>query len=63
MNIIDLDGFIGDYAAFASVSLACAPSYTGATIGSRLCYKSEALAKYSGRQFADLWADFNLIHK
>ncbi len=40
-----------------------APSYTYAYIGSRLCLKSEALADYCGKQFANLWADFYLIRK
>lgn len=29
--------------------------------GARLCLKSDALAVYCGIQFANLWADFNLI--
>ena len=40
-----------------------APSHPDANFGSRLCYKSEALAVYSGWQFGDLWADFILIRK
>lgn len=30
-------------------------SHTSAIIGSRLAYKSEALADYSGRQFREIW--------
>ncbi len=52
-----------EYAGFACASSDCAPSNSAAGIGSRLCYKSQALADYSGRQFSDLWADFNLIRK
>ena len=39
------------------------PSYSSATVGSRLCLKSEALATYCGTQFTQLWADFNLVRK
>mgnify|MGYP001047355896 CR=1 FL=1 len=46
----------GAYAGFAS-------ALTAAPIGSRLCLKSDTLAVYCGRQFADLWADFYLIRK
>ncbi len=46
--------------------LACAnsngvPSPSGAGIGSRLCLKNEALAKYCGKQFIDIWIDFIMI--
>lgn len=57
------DNYQGEWAGFACAYSAYAPSYAAAIIGSRLCYKSEALADYSGRQFADLWADFYLIRK
>lgn len=30
---------------------------------SRLCFKTDELARYAGRQFADLYADFYLIRK
>ncbi len=53
----------GASAGFASASSAYAPSHTTARIGSRLCLKSDTLAVYCGRQFADLWADFYLIRK
>lgn len=56
-------GYVGDYCGFASASSNTAPSNALAYFGSRLCYKSEALAEYSGRQFADLWADYYLIRK
>ena len=32
-------------------------------ISSRLCYKTDELARYSGQQFADLWTDYYLIRK
>lgn len=57
------DNYQGEWAGFAYASSSCAPSHTYAYVGSRLCYKSEALADYSGRQFTDLWADFYLIRK
>lgn len=57
------DNYQGEWAGFAYANSNVAPSFTSANIGSRLCYKSEALADYSGRQFADLWADFYLIRK
>lgn len=33
-------------------------SYTNTSIGSRLAFKNEKLAAYSGRQFAEIYADF-----
>ncbi len=59
----DFGEYRGEWAGFAFANSHYAPSNTAANIGSRLCYKSEALAVYSGRQFADLWADFYLIRK
>ena len=32
--------------------------YSGSIVGSRLCFKSSALAKYAGTQFIDLYSDF-----
>lgn len=37
-----------------------AVSYTNANIGSTLCFKTEALAEYAGRQFIKLWEDYLL---
>lgn len=51
------------YAGLVSADSSYAPSGTIAGIGSRLCFKSEALATYCGKQFISLWADFNLIKK
>lgn len=58
----------GDFnTGYAGVAYACsnhAASYASASIGSsRLCLKNEALADYCGRQFIELWADFNLIRR
>lgn len=40
-----------------------ASSYSYASFGSRLAFKSEELAKYAGKQFAELFADFCFIPK
>lgn len=53
----------GAGAGFAYARSNFAPSYTNANFGSRLCLKSEALAVYCGKQFIDLWADFNLVRR
>ena len=47
--------------AFGGVSYAYADndsSYTSASIGVRLAFKTSELAAYCGRQFLDIWADF-----
>ena len=38
-------------------------SYSCTFFGSRLVFKTEALADYAARQFAELWADFYLIRR
>lgn len=40
-----------------------ASSFSGAYFGSRLAFKSEALAEYAGKQFAELFANFCFIPK
>lgn len=40
-----------------------ASSYSYASFGSRLAFKSEALAEYAGKQFTELFADFCFIPK
>nr|DAU91951.1 MAG TPA: hypothetical protein [Caudoviricetes sp.] len=40
-----------------------ASSYSYAGLGSRLAFKSEELAEYAGKQFAELFADFCFIPK
>lgn len=40
-----------------------ASSYSHAGVGSRLAFKTEALAEYAGKQFAELFADFCFIPK
>lgn len=49
--------------AFACFGLVCAvahdaSSVTFSSVGSRLAFKSEKLAAYAGRQFAEIYADF-----
>lgn len=48
----------GSYAGFAYAYSNNAPSHTTAGIGSRLCFKSSALAKYAGEQFAEIYFAF-----
>jgi hypothetical protein len=48
----------GAYAGFAFASTYNAPSATDALVGSRLCFKSSALAKYAGEQFAEIYFAF-----
>ena len=49
-------GLVYSYASHAS-------SFSYANYGSRLAFKSEELAKYAGKQFAELFADFCFIPK
>ena len=49
-------GLVYSYAYYAS-------STSFADIGSRLAFKSEALAEYAGKQFAELFANFCFIPK
>lgn len=62
-HLISTGEYSGDYAGFASAVSLYAPSTSSAYFGSRLCFKSEALATYCGKQFIKLWADFNMIKK
>lgn len=54
--------------ASASGGLVCSSAYvasssSGASFGFRLAFKTEALAEYAGKQFAELFADFCFIPK
>ena len=54
------------YGALAGFVFACssyAPSSARASIGSRLCFKTDAIARYAGRQFAALYADYLFVRK
>ena len=62
-HLISTGDYSGDYAGFAFAYSHNAPSNTDSDFGSRLCFKSEALATYCGKQFISLWADFNMIKK
>lgn len=62
-HLISTGDYSGDSAGFASAYSYYAPSSTYSHLGSRLCFKSEALATYCGKQFISLWADFNMIKK
>lgn len=62
-HLISTDDYSGDWAGFACSYSRDAPSYSPAYFGSRLCFKSEALATYCGKQFTSLWADLNMIKK
>ena len=48
----------GAYAGFAFAPSHYAPSDTDARVGSRLCFKSSALAEYAGKQFAEIYFAF-----
>ena len=48
----------GPYAGFACADSRVVPSYSSASIGSRLCLKSDTLAVYCGEQFKELWFDY-----
>lgn len=62
-HLISTGDYETEYAGFAYANSASAPSNATANIGSHLCLKSEALAVYCGKQFIDLWADFNLVRR
>ena len=50
----------GAYVGFGYVNSNGVPSDAYASIGSRLCLKSDTLAIYCGKQFINIWADFTL---
>ena len=62
-HLISTGDYSGGWAGFAFAHSYIAPSCTIASIGSRFCFKSEALATYCGKQFISLWVDFNMIKK
>lgn len=53
----------GAYGGLVYSSADSASSSSFADIGSRLVFKSEALAEYAGKQFAELFANFCFIPK
>lgn len=62
-HLISTGDYSGDWAGFAFSTSFDAPSASGAVFDSRLCFKSEALATYCGKQFIKFWADYNMIKK
>jgi len=50
----------GARAGLAYAGTCYAFSYASAPYGSRVCYKSEELAEYSGQQFKDIWEEYLL---
>ena len=51
-------GLAGAYYGLVCSSAFNASSFSGTNYGSRLAFKSEKLAAYAGRQFAEIYADF-----
>ena len=51
------------YGGLVSSVAYSASSFSSASFGSRLAFKSEALAEYAGKQFAELFANFCFIPK
>lgn len=49
------------HAGLAFAISRCAPSNTAAYVGSRLCFKSEALADYAAETFKSLYEDYLLF--
>ena len=62
-RMIDTGDYPTAYAGFGFAYSNDAHSDTAAHFGSRLYLKSDELAVYCGKQFIELWADFNLIKK
>ena len=62
-RIVDTGDYQTEFAGFGYANSYYAPSDTLAYVGSRLCLRSRELAVYCGKQFIELWADFNLIRK
>ena len=50
--------FAGAFFGLVCAHAYSASSYSGTFVGSRLAFKSEKLAAYAGRQFAEIYADF-----
>ena len=48
----------GSHCGLASASSDVAWSYSNSGLSARLAVKSEALAKYFGQQFIDIWSDY-----
>lgn len=59
--MISIEDFYGSSAGFGYAISSYAPSDASAYIGSRLCLKTRELAIYCGKQFIELWAEYQLI--
>lgn len=55
--MLDGDVYAGVNVGIISMSTNEGAFFTDAYFGSRLCFKTEALAVYAGKQFASLWLD------
>lgn len=62
-RLMSTGDFHTGFAGFVCAQSYYAPSIADVHFGSRLCLKNEALAKYCGKQFIELWADFKLIRR
>ena len=62
-HLISTGEYQTDYAGLVYALSNNAPSDANASVGSRLCLKSDTLAVYCGKQFINIWADFCLIRK
>lgn len=62
-HLISTGDYITDYAGFAFADSIHAPSMANTYISYALYLKSEALSVYCGKQFIDLWADFDLVRR
>lgn len=58
LGLVGANAYNGSRSGLAFVNSHIDWSYTHAYLGSRLAYKSEALADYSGKQFKDIWVDY-----
>lgn len=56
-NLFRLPGAT-DYGGVAYAYAGSDSSDTGSSVGSRLAFKNSELAKYAGKQFIDIWADY-----
>lgn len=62
-HVISIDGYSEDFVGISFAQSRIASLYSPSDISPRLCFKSEALATYCGKQFIKLWADFGLVKK
>lgn len=62
-HMIDTGDYETEYCGFGYAYSYHVPSFTVASVGSRLCLKNSELATYCGKQFISIWADFNLVRR